>query len=198
MGPLITQGYIDPEWSNLIALILGIGFGFVLEASGFSSSRKLAGVFYGYDFTVIRVFMTAIMVTLIGLVYFNYMGWIDLTKIFILPTFLTSVIVGGVIMGFGFVMGGYCPGTSFTGVAIGKLDALFFTAGLYIGIFVFSSAFPLIKDIYYGGELGPVTLTDTFGISKGLFTFLFVLMSIAAFIVTSIIKKKVKKLLQTP
>lgn len=193
MGPLITQGYIDPEWSNLIALILGIGFGFVLEASGFSSSRKLAGVFYGYDFTVIRVFMTAIMVTLIGLVYFNYMGWIDLTKIFILPTFLTSVIVGGVIMGFGFVMGGYCPGTSFTGVAIGKLDALFFTAGLYIGIFVFSSAFPLIKDIYYGGELGPVTLTDTFGISKGLFTFLFVLMSIAAFIVTSIIKKKVKK-----
>lgn len=193
MGPLITQGYIDPEWSNLIALILGIGFGFVLEASGFSSSRKLAGVFYGYDFTVIRVFMTAIMITLIGLVYFNYMGWIDLTKIFILPTFLTSVIVGGVIMGFGFVMGGYCPGTSFTGVAIGKLDALFFTAGLYIGIFVFSSAFPLIKDIYYGGELGPVTLTDTFGISKGLFTFLFVLMSIAAFIVTSIIKKKVKK-----
>lgn len=193
MGPLITQGYIDPEWSNLIALILGIGFGFVLEASGFSSSRKLAGVFYGYDFTVIRVFMTAIMVTLVGLVYFNYMGWIDLTKIFILPTFLTSVIVGGVIMGFGFVMGGYCPGTSFTGVAIGKLDALFFTAGLYLGIFVFSSAFPLIKDIYYGGELGPVTLTDTFGISKGLFTFLFVLMSIAAFIVTSIIKKKVKK-----
>ena len=193
MGPLITQGYIDPGWSNLIALILGICFGFVLEASGFSSSRKLAGVFYGYDFTVIKVFMTAIMVTLIGLVYFNYMGWIDLTKIFILPTFLTSVIVGGVIMGFGFVMGGYCPGTSFTGVAIGKLDALFFTAGLYLGIFVFSSAFPLIKDIYYGGELGPVTLTDTFGISKGLFTFLFVLMSIVVFIVTSIIKKKVKK-----
>ncbi len=193
MGPLISQGYINPEWNFVIALLLGVAFGYILEASGFSSSRRLAGVFYGYDFVVLRVFMTAVMVAMIGLVYFDYMNWIDISQIFILPTFLTSVIVGGVIMGLGFIMGGYCPGTSFTGVAIGKLDAVFFTAGLFLGIFIFSSAFPLIEGIYYGGELGPVTVMDTFGISRGLFAFLFIVATISAFILVSWIQKRVTK-----
>lgn len=192
MGPLIANGYIDPAWNNAIALLIGVAFGYILEASGFSSSRKLAGVFYGYDFVVLRVFMTAVMVTMIGLVYFNYLGWIDLTKIFILPTFLNSVIVGGIIMGLGFVMGGYCPGTSFTGIAIGKLDALFFTLGLYLGILIFSLIFPWVEKLYYGGDLGPVTVMETFGISRGLFTFLFIIATIAAFVVASIVKKRVK------
>ena len=51
MGPLITQGIISPEWNPIIAFIIGIAFGFALEQGGFSSSRKLAGVFYGYDMT---------------------------------------------------------------------------------------------------------------------------------------------------
>ncbi len=192
MGPLIANGYIDPAWNNVIALLVGIAFGYILEASGFSSSRKLAGVFYGYDFVVLRVFMTAVMVTMIGLIYFSYMGWIDLSEIFILPTFMTSIVVGGIIMGLGFVMGGYCPGTSFTGVAIGKLDAVFFTGGLYLGIFIFSMIFPWVEKIYYGGEQGPVTVMETFGISRGLFAFLFVIATIMAFLIASIVKKKVK------
>lgn len=193
MGPLVSQGIISSEWNMVIALLIGVAFGYILEASGFSSSRKLAGVFYGYDFVVIRVFMTAAMVAMIGLVYFDYMNWIDLSKIFILPTFTTSLIVGGVIMGLGFIMGGYCPGTSFTGVAIGKLDAVFFTAGLYIGILIFSVSFPLLEGIYYGGELGPVTVMETFGISRGLFVFLFVVATMIFFLIASIIKKRVKK-----
>ena len=59
MGPLIPYGIIGAQWDLVIALLIGIAFGFVLESSGFSSSRKLAGVFYGYDFTVLRVFFTA-------------------------------------------------------------------------------------------------------------------------------------------
>ncbi|RLD32237.1 MAG: sulfurtransferase [Bacteroidetes bacterium] len=194
MGPLIANGYIDPAWNNVIALLVGIAFGYILEASGFSSSRKLAGVFYGYDFVVIRGFMTAVMVAMIGLIYFSYMGWIDLGEIFILPTFMTSIIVGGIIMGLGFVLGGYCPGTSFTGVAIGKLDAVFFTGGLYLGIFIFSMIFPWVEKIYYGGEQGPVTVMETFGISRGLFAFLFVIATLMAFFVASIVKKKVKNI----
>jgi uncharacterized protein len=45
IGPLIPQGIIGAEWSNVSGLLLGMGFGYVLESSGFSSSRKLAGVF---------------------------------------------------------------------------------------------------------------------------------------------------------
>ena len=134
MGPLIPQGIIGAEWSHVIALLLGIAFGFILESSGFSSSRKLAGVFYGYDFVVLKVFFTAAITAMIGLIYFNYMGWIDINMIFINPTFISASIIGGVIMGFGFIMGGYCPGTSFCGAAIGKIDAIVFTGGLFLGI----------------------------------------------------------------
>jgi hypothetical protein len=53
MGPLSSL-IIMPEWLDLlIALLIGTGFGFALEQAGFSSSRKLVGMFYGYVTTVI-------------------------------------------------------------------------------------------------------------------------------------------------
>lgn len=193
MGPLITQGLIDPHWDLLIALLIGIAFGYILEASGFSSSRKIAGVFYGYDFTVLRVFMTATVVAMLGLVYFNYMAWIDLDMIFVLPTYKSSMLVGGILMAFGFVMGGYCPGTSFTGLVIGKTDALVFLGGIVLGIFIFSSIFPLIEDIYYGGDIGAATIQETLGISRGLFAFLLVIVTIIVFFLASLVKTRVKQ-----
>lgn len=56
MAPLIVNEIISPDTNLFIAFLIGIGFGFVLEGSGFSSSRKLAGMFYGYDTTVLKVF----------------------------------------------------------------------------------------------------------------------------------------------
>jgi hypothetical protein len=54
MGPLIPQGFINPDLNLFFAFVIGLGFGSVLEQAGFSSSRKLAGLFYGYDFIVLR------------------------------------------------------------------------------------------------------------------------------------------------
>jgi len=73
MGPL-TSSFMFPEWLDLlIAFMIGVGFGFSLEQAGFSSSRKLAGMFYGYDTTVIKVFFTAAIVALIGSQLLGYM-----------------------------------------------------------------------------------------------------------------------------
>lgn len=193
MGPLIPNGYIPGDWSFVIAILLGIAFGFLLEASGFSSSRNLAGVFYGYNFVVLRVFFTAVIVAMVGLLYFDYFGWIELEKIFILPTYLTPMIVGGVIMGLGFIIGGFCPGTSFTAVAIGKLDGLVFTVGLYLGILLFSESFPLFSNFYNSGYMGNITLTDLTGIAAQWFAIAFVVIALAAFWFTAIIEKKVRK-----
>ena len=57
MGPLSVNELISANTNLFLAFIIGIGFGFVLEQSGFSSSRKLAGVFYGYDTVVLKVFL---------------------------------------------------------------------------------------------------------------------------------------------
>lgn len=193
MGPLIPQGIITGEWDFVIALLLGITFGFILEASGFSSSRNITGVFYGYNFVVIRVFLTAVVVAMLGLLYFDYMGWINLNLIYILPTFLTPMIVGAVIMGLGFVLGGFCPGTSYTGIAIGKLDAMVFTAGLFLGIFIFSETFPLFESFYYSDDMGSITISEWFGTSNRVVTFVFVLIALVAFWGTWIIEKRVRK-----
>lgn len=193
MGPLIPNEIISPEWNLMIAFIIGISFGFILEQAGFSSSRKLVGVFYGYDFVVLRVFFTAALTAAIGLTFFNYFGWIDLTKVFINPTFVSSAIIGGLIMGLGFVIGGFCPGTSVCAAAIGKIDAMVFIGGIIIGIFIFGVSFPLFENLYNANDLGRILVHDSLGMSRALFILILAVVAFAAFIITAKIEKKVKK-----
>ncbi|MBV6429407.1 MAG: hypothetical protein KIPDCIKN_03959 [Haliscomenobacter sp.] len=192
MGPLIPQGIIGEGWSYVIAFITGAFFGMILESSGFSSSRKIVGLFYGYDFTVLRVFFTATVTAMIGLLYFNYMGWIDLSMVYFPPMYLWAAIVGGLIMGLGFIMGGFCPGTGLCAVGIGKLDALANVVGLYLGIFLFSEAYPFFEKLYLSNALGDLRVNEVLGISSGLFAFLFAAFALVAFIVTAWIQKRVK------
>lgn len=193
MGPLIPQGIIDPQWNNVIALLIGIGFGFTLEASGFSSSKKLAGVFYGYDFVVLRVFFTAAITAALGIFYFDYLGWIDASILYVNPTYLNGAIVGGIIMGVGFVMGGFCPGTSACAAAIGKIDGWVFLGGMLVGIFIFSEAYPLIEGLYKANALGSIKVYESLGINQGTFIALLVAVALAAFYVTALIQKKINK-----
>ena len=193
MGPLLPQGIIQPEWSMVIALLIGMAFGFVLEASGFSSSRKLMGTFYGYDFVVLRVFFTAAITAAIGLIYFEYIGWIDVDMLFVNSTFVGSTIVGGLIMGLGFALGGYCPGTTFCAAAIGKIDAIIFILGMMIGIFIFSEAFPLLEGFYNSNALGPIKIHDSLGITDKLFVFIISVVALVVFYVASYIRRRVKK-----
>ena len=142
MGPLVPD-IISNELSLIIALLIGIAFGFILENAGFSSSKKLVGLFYGYDFTVLRVFFTAGITAMVGIVVLNHFHLIDMSVVYINPLFLWSAIVGGLIMGLGFVVGGYCPGTSICAAAIGKKDAMYFILGAGIGILIFIEGYPL-------------------------------------------------------
>ena len=192
MGPLIPNGIIPIEWDSIIAIFIGIVFGFVLEASGFSSSRKLAGVFYGYDFAVLKVFFTAAAVSVIGIYYMSYLGYINIDQLYVHPTYLWGAIIGGVIMGVGFVSGGFCPGTSLCAVAIGKLDAWIYVAGIMIGVFLFSELYPLFQPIYEGYFFGNITLMDSFGWNPYWIIFIFAIIAIVAFAVSDFVRKKVK------
>lgn len=192
MGPLTTYGLVDQGWSLIITLGIGFAFGMILEQSGFSSSRKLAGVFYGYDFVVLKVFFTAGITAMAGLVFMSYFGLIDLKAVFINSNFLISAVTGGVIMGFGFILGGFCPGTSVTGAMIGKIDAMVFIVGIFLGIFVFGAFYdtwkPLFSGYYFDGEL----ISDTLGLPKHLFVAMMIFMALAAFGVGAWFEKNAK------
>ncbi len=190
MGPFVPD-IISDELNLIVALVLGIAFGVVLEQAGFSSSRKLAGVFYGYDFTVLRVFFTAGVTAAVGVVILSAFGLLDAEMIYVNPMFLGPAIVGGVIMGFGFVIGGYCPGTGVCAAAIGKKDAIAFVAGGVLGVFVFGELFPLYESFYTSGDMGALKVYDALGISQGLFLLALIVIAVAAFVVTTRIERKV-------
>lgn len=193
MAPLVPT-IISNEFNLIIALIAGIGFGFVLEQAGFSSTKKLVGLFYGYDFTVLKVFFTAGVTAMIGLLLFGHMGILDLSMIYINPTFLWSAIVGGAVMGVGFIIGGFCPGTSICAAAIGKLDGMAFVIGGALGVLAFAEGYPLWEKIYLAEAWGPVTMNNVLGISPVLFAFMLTGVAVAAFYFTSLVENKVNGL----
>ncbi|MEJ2494499.1 MAG: YeeE/YedE thiosulfate transporter family protein [Ignavibacteriaceae bacterium] len=190
MGPLVPD-IIGNELNFVVALFIGIAFGFILEQAGFSTSKKLVGLFYGYDFTVLRVFFTAGVTAMLGVVALGHFGLLDISIIYINPTFLWSALIGGIIMGLGFVVGGFCPGTSFCAAAIGKIDAMVFIVGSFLGILIFAEGYPLFENLYKAEYWGYARIFDTVGMSQGLFAFLLVMVAVSAFWITTLIENKI-------
>ena len=193
MGPLIPNGLIPVEWNFVIAILIGIAFGYIMEATGFSSSRKLAGVFYGYDFAVLKVFFTSAVVAVIGLYYMDYLNFVDISQLYVQPTYLWAAVIGGMIMGVGFLAGGFCPGTSLCAVAIGKIDGMVFTVGLMIGIFIFSESFSILEPFFESSNLGHITLVDSLGMSPYWIILIITSVALVAFAFSDWVRSKVKK-----
>lgn len=136
-----------------LAVLTGFAFGFVLERAGFGSARKLAAQFYLTDMTVLKVMFTAIVTAMLGMTLLRAGGWVDYDAIWVNPTFLWPQIVGGLIFGVGFVIGGYCPGTSVVAAVSGRLDAIAFLVGTSAGIVGFSGVYAKLAEFAQrGGE----------------------------------------------
>lgn len=197
MGPLVPD-IISSNLNYIVALVIGVFFGAILEQAGFSTSKKLVGLFYGYDFTVLRVFFTAGIVAMIGVMGLAHFGLIDMNLVYINPTFVWSAIVGGLIMGLGFVIGGFCPGTSVCAAAIGKIDAIIFIVGAFFGVIVFAEGYPIFEPLYKASNLGNPTFFNMLGMSQNVFAFIMVVFALFAFWVASIVENKVNGISKPP
>lgn len=136
------------------AFVIGLAFGFSLEQAGFGSSRRLAGIFYFRDMTVLKVMFTAVLVAMLGLQYASGLGLVQEEQLFFMPSIYGAQIVGGLIFGVGFVVGAWCPGTAAVGLASGRLDALVFLAGAGMGSVLFNELFGVLKGLYTWGDRG--------------------------------------------
>ncbi|PKL83608.1 MAG: sulfurtransferase [Ignavibacteriae bacterium HGW-Ignavibacteriae-3] len=181
MMPYFKFDYFGFDFSLVVAFIIGIGFGFALERGGFGNARILAAQFYFYNMRVLKVMFTSIVTAMLGLFYFTWIGWLDISLVYIGDTYIVPQIIGGLLLGMGFVIGGYCPGTSVVSAATGRTDGMVFIAGIIFGIIVFGEMFPLLEGFYNSTNLGRVTLVDFFGLSQGMLVFLIVLMALGAF-----------------
>jgi rhodanese-related sulfurtransferase len=173
---------LEPMFGKLVAylifLAIGFLFGFVLESAGFNHSPTLAAQFYFKDLRVFKVFFTAIVVAMLLIFGASAIGLLDYNLIWVNPTYLWSGIVGGLIMGVGFILGGFCPGTSLVALATFKIDGIFFVLGGLFGVFAFSEVVDKITYFYNGSYFGRVTLMDIFNLPTGIIVILVTLMAI--------------------
>ncbi len=180
-APFYRFGLFGDNVSLVVAFVIGIGFGFFLERAGFGSARKLTAQFYLTDLSVFKVMFSAIVTAMLGTFYLGWLGLLDLSLVYLTPTFIVPQVVGGLLLGIGFVVGGYCPGTACVGLSTGKLDAIACLAGIIAGIFVFGEAFPLLRGFFQSTGMGTVTLPQALNVSYGLIVFAVALMAVGGF-----------------
>jgi hypothetical protein len=181
-APFFEFGFFGEGTSFIIAFFVGIGFGFFLERAGFGSARKLAAQFYLTDLTVFKVMFTAVVTALLGLFWLSWIGFLDLSRVNLLPSYPLPQAVGGLIFGIGFVSGGYCPGTACVAASTGKLDAFVHILGMTTGILLFGELFPYLAGFYESTALGEVTLANSIGIPSNIMVFLIVTLAVLGFV----------------
>ncbi|OGO11076.1 MAG: hypothetical protein A2Y93_04230 [Chloroflexi bacterium RBG_13_68_17] len=179
--PLPLTDLLGHWGAYVVYLLIGVGFGASLEMAGFGNSLKLAGQFYFKEQTVLKVMFTAIVVAMALLFLTSAVGLLDFNLVWVNPTYLWPGIVGGLIMGVGFIVGGFCPGTSLVAAATLKIDGIFFAVGTFFGVFLFGETIGLYDSFFYSSSYGRVTLMDVFHLPTGVVVLLVVCMALFMF-----------------
>ncbi|HLO29959.1 MAG TPA: YeeE/YedE thiosulfate transporter family protein [Anaerolineales bacterium] len=169
-------------WTYVLFGLIGFAFGFTLEMSGFGNSRKLAAQFYFTDLTVLKVMFTAIVTAMVLTFGAVGLGILNFGQVWVNPTYLSSGILGGLIMGVGFIVGGFCPTTSLAAASTGKVDGMFFVFGGFFGALLFSETEKYFDNWYTNaGYYGRLTLDQVFHLPVGVVVLLVVLMALFMF-----------------
>lgn len=177
--PLHLESLLGKAGMYGVFLLIGFLFGYVLELSGFNHSPSLAAQFYFKDLRVFKVFFTAIVVCMLLLFGSSAVGLLDYNLIWVNPTYLWSGILGGLIMGVGFILGGFCPGTSLVALATLKIDGIFFVLGGLVGVFAFSETVQSFSYFWNNaGYFGRVTLMEVFDLPAGVLVVLVTLIAV--------------------
>ena len=181
MAPFYEFGRFGDGTSLIVAILLGAAFGWFLERGGMGNARKLAGQFYFTDLSVLKLMFSAILTAMLGLFWLSWAGLLDLSRVYVPETFIVPQVVGGVVFGAGFAMGGLCPGTSCVAAATGRQDGLALVGGLLAGVFVYGEAFPLIQSFVDATARGAWTLPQALGLSYGTVVGMIVAAALGAF-----------------
>lgn len=168
IGPLVKNGIISEDINLLFSVLIGILFGYALQRSGMTNSRKIAETFYLKEVHVPIEMFTAIVTAAIGFWGLSLLGVIDASKVYFLPSYLFPMIVAGFIFGIGMAVGGFCPGTSLASMVTGKIDALVFVIGVFLGSLIFGDLYPLWGKFYSSDAHGVWRIDQLLNINLGL------------------------------
>ncbi|MGE5374809.1 MAG: YeeE/YedE thiosulfate transporter family protein [Bacteroidota bacterium] len=89
----------------IIALVMGVFFGFSLNKAGLTKYHKIVNVFRFTDMAVLKFMMTALVVAMTGLYILRGLGWITFPAV--PATYVVGNLIGGLIFGVGMALTGY-------------------------------------------------------------------------------------------
>lgn len=191
IAPFAKTGLISESLNLWLAIPTGFLLGIALQLAGFTDGRKIGRAFYFNDSDVPIVMFSAIITGMLGLWGLSLIGYLDISKVYFLPTYLAPVMVGGFLFGIGMVIGGYCPGTALASIVTGKLDALMFLVGFFIGSLLFGDLYPIWEPFYKSDYRGIIRLDHLFETSVGVAILIMVVISIAASLLLRLIQRLV-------
>ncbi len=172
----------------IIALLLGIAFGFLLQKGGVANFNIIIGQLLFKNFTVLTIIMTAIIV---GGIFINLL--IDFGFLSAPPVNVSSIngsLVGGLIFGVGMAILGYCPGTALAAIGQGSKDALFGILGMIFGSFLFIQLADIIKVYILTDTQASNTLSSLFNISP---YFIFCILAVITLIINLTLSSRLSK-----
>lgn len=179
--PLQPLGDFGRETGLALGVVFGMAFGFVLERAGFGRASNLAAQFYGGDNRVLKVMFTGIATTVVLLGLLSSLGMLALDQLTVPETWIGPQIVGGLLLGAGFVVAGYCPGTGVVAAASGSIDGMVTYFGVMLGTLVFGAAWPYLEGFYESGSLGSVRLDQVMGLPFPVVALMVVALAVGAF-----------------
>lgn len=180
-APFYELGAFGEGWALVWAVVIGVAFGWCLERGGMGNARKLAAQFYNRDMAVFKILFSAVVTALIGLFWLARIGFVELSLVYVPGTWVVPQLLGGLVFGVGFVMGGLCPGTSCVALSSGRKDGLAVLAGMLFGILLFGEAFPLLERLYAATPAGTLTLPELARIPYAVAVFLVTVVAVALF-----------------
>jgi rhodanese-related sulfurtransferase len=180
--PLYTHDLFGTYAGLLVGTLVGIAFGFVLERAGFGRARNLAAQFYLTDLRVLKVMFSAIVTALVGMTFLSGIGVLDLAQVTVPETFLWPQLVGGLLLGAGFIVSGYCPGTGVVAIASGNLDGIAAIGGIMVGSLAFGFGYGPLEDFYKSGAMGVARIDRLLGVPIAVVAAAVVAMAVGAFL----------------
>jgi uncharacterized membrane protein YedE/YeeE len=189
-APFFELGAFGDSGAVVAALVLGVAFGWFLERAGMGNARKLAGQFYLTDLTVFKMMFSAIVTAMLGAFWLGRVGFLDLSRVYVPETYVVPQLVGGLVFGVGFAIGGLCPGTSCVAAASGRGDGVAVVGGMFAGVLVTGSLLPRAAGFFASTSRGAWTLPQALHLPYGVVVALVVAVALGGFTLAERIERR--------
>ncbi len=147
-----------------LAIALGVLFGFALNRAGATNPENIINMLRLTDTRLMKTILFAIGLASVLLFAGLNTGLVDPSHVSIKAAYI-GVVIGGALLGIGFALVGFCPGTGLASMATGRKDALFFSLGGLLGAFAFTLCYGWLDEstpfLFEHVAGGAVSLADT-------------------------------------